>query len=475
MLDRIEQLCTGISRFLSDRVEEGIDDYRVFYGTSFSLLYFKMRNELSPSLSEKLIRLIDSADRSDPEFHWEFCNYALLHYEALGGVGISPLIEDLHFKGTPCTNWSLLRACSKLLGQTDDAYLEVAKVMALLRKNQLPSGLITDDLGVNSFQYHCFSASLCAEIYELTDDPEFLDRFEYAVDFIRNFILPNGDTLYIGRGQEQSFGYGTLIFILSKWYAYSSDATVLSDIDSVLKFVEEKVRKDGSLPLIFNGVEREIPKVVNMNDPQFVGWYPYNNFYDYLPFLAVYLERTRQILSKCDLSKFASSQQQDFIDSQFMKVVMPNYISVVGKPGGYWSNDLNLPYIYSFKKRRAITPFFGGEQFQHSLYHYGSLPLPTWKKFSFRRKLKSIRYKNTFICFSLFGIYISHYQYFDERVRVRDLVLSPFPFKSNFLFHKGQRILSKSPLLPLGHEYSGAGELERFRGGRINQIDYMVS
>lgn len=57
-----------------------------------------------------------------------------------------------------------------------------SKVSSIYYPRQLPSGLIFDDPGVKSFQYHCFSACLLGEIYRMTDD-ERVGRETHSLSF----------------------------------------------------------------------------------------------------------------------------------------------------------------------------------------------------------------------------------------------------------------------------------------------------
>ena len=133
----------------------------------------------------------------------------------------------------------------------------------IINKYQLKSGFILDKNDDKSFQYHCFSMAMIAEIYEETRDIYFKNSFLKGVNFIRNFILASGETLYIGRGQNQSFGYGALIYILSLGYKYTDDKTLLGDLEKVSQFLIQFKQDDGSFPLIMNEVKSNIPNIEN--------------------------------------------------------------------------------------------------------------------------------------------------------------------------------------------------------------------
>ena len=197
---------------------------RQFYGATYTLALFHGAEDYY-ALRKILLKQYSGMDKSNPEFHWEFNNYALQEISianasaGIDDVEVDELLLPLQFKGTPCTNWTLLRCLVKLRNG------DMSPIIACKEKlhaMQGVNGLIMDDKGVKSFQYHCFSTALVYEIYESTKDAYFLNVFKNAVVFIRNFILPSGETLIIGRGQNQSFGYGSLVFVLCKYLQYLS-------------------------------------------------------------------------------------------------------------------------------------------------------------------------------------------------------------------------------------------------------------
>ena len=66
----------------------------------------------------------------------------------------------------------------KIVNQINDDY----------KKDYGTSISVKDEKPVKSFQYHCFSSSMIAEIYSKTNDGYFLNSFLKSVDFIRKFI-----------------------------------------------------------------------------------------------------------------------------------------------------------------------------------------------------------------------------------------------------------------------------------------------
>ena len=66
---------------------------------------------------------------------------------------------------------------------------------------------------------------------------------------------------------------------------------------------------------------------VDLNDVKFSGWYQYNNYFDYLPFLAVFLKKSSLILDKlsykCDEKnlKQISYIDNSFTEKLFLKII----------------------------------------------------------------------------------------------------------------------------------------------------------
>ena len=71
---------------------------------------------LSDAERQQLIDLYFKHDFSDPQFHWEFNQYALRNYLKTSTEDrIKQHLAQARYKGTPCANWSLLRFSTQLL------------------------------------------------------------------------------------------------------------------------------------------------------------------------------------------------------------------------------------------------------------------------------------------------------------------------------------------------------------------------
>ncbi len=431
-MKKIESIIDKSSNYLLSIIKSGdFKKFRSFYGDSFCLSLLKREYKLTAEVKTALLNRYNSLDKSDPEFHFEFNNYALID-SFCEDDEIRNEIFPLKFKNTPCTNWTLLRNCTKLMIDKNDekAFLEVKNKIKYTQKK---SGFILDDPGVKSFQYHCFSAAMIGDIYKSTKDDYFLKSFDKAVSFIRHFILQNGKALHIGRGQEQTFGYGALVYILALSYEFHRDNSCLADIKKILGLLESEQRSDGSLPLVIGSQEPHPAYLVSMNDEKYSGWYPYNNFFDYLPFMTFFLSKSKEILKKVKVEKIEGSilKEVSYSDEDFLKIVKDNYIAIISRPGGYWTNDQIVPLIYS--QGNCLTPVCGGEQFQNSLYEEKSLGLPfmSISKLSLRYRCKSFFYKNTLIVMAPLGLFIRRYKFNSNSIEMIDKTFSLLPFKNS--------------------------------------------
>ena len=454
-----EGIATYLKEYLSCR--NGFDS-RTFYGESFTLALLTQIGQLGPDMEEKLVRAYKNKDHGDPEFHWEFNHYGMTEADRLQ----PPLI----FKNTRCTNWTLLRSNVRI-AKSIDADDGTREAVDKIRKMQKISGFIIDDPGVRSFQYHCFSAAMIYEIYQKTKNELFLDSFLRAVFFIRHFILPNGDTLYVGRGQQQSFGYASLIYILCAFYAKTKDRSVLGDLFLVTKYLLQHARHDGSLPLVLGGGPEPLPHHDTPHrDRNYPGWYAYNNYFDYLPFAGLFLKKAADLLSDAPLNSPIFFKQESYRDSDFLKEVSGETVAVVARTGGYWTNDLPVPYVYS--GGRVRTPCYGGEQFGNSIYSIRGIPLPVGgRNISMRRRAISFFVGKTLVVVSPIGILFRSYELNERKIILHQRIFSPFRLRDRFLFeNNGPIIRSEYPLFDAGEEYSVKGLLRAYEAEHVGDI-----
>jgi len=464
MQHKTKELVDSISIFIINWLKRRDSfECRSFYGESFSLALLQRVDKLNTEVKNTLMSSYKGLNKLDSQFHWEFNNYAFLdYYKISNDESVKKFLDPLKFKNTPCTNWTLLRSSARLMAGID-IELGIKEAKMKIKKFQLSSGLVLDDPGVKSFQYHCFSIGMIGEIYEQTEDEYFKKSFLKGIEFIRHFILSNGEALYIGRGQNQSFGYGALIYILSLAYKFTNDKTLLGDIDKVTDFLIQHQREDGSFPLVMNGVEKSIPKVIDIQNEEFVGWYPYNNYFDYLPFMGFFIAKAHKILKGLNIEDVQYKKQQKYRDSNFIKVVKPNYEAVISKCGGYWTNDMPIPYVISNGKN--LTPCYGGEQFQTSLYSLEGIALPYCDKLKKSIRWRSISFFNDDILWiiSPLGIMKREFIFEEDYIDIRTEIYSFFNCKHIYLLlNNNKEVYINGDSFDFdGYEYSASGRLKK--------------
>jgi hypothetical protein len=179
--------------------------------------------------------------------------------------------------------------------------------------------------------------------------------------------------LYIGRGQQQIFGYGALLYFLAAQAAAGNQAAA-GQLEQVWSFVRPFQRKDGRFPLVLRTGESGYPKTVDTHDPRWLGWYGYNNLFDYLPFLGVMLARAGQVKNETSPASAPHHQQPVDLTPQFAFVRQPKWQMTLSAPGGALSQDQPMPYLCLH--RQSILPCFGGEEGNDQPYQLTTLPLP---------------------------------------------------------------------------------------------------
>ena len=143
--------------------------YRNFYGYTFlALSFFNNKKIINFCLKE-----YKKINKNNPNFHYEFNNYALLSlnndiklpHDLLSEVSK----ENIKFRDNNVSNWFLLKHLSilKFDKSNFDSLNSIKNRIKLFQDNDW---LIWDDYNNKSFQYHCFSSALIEEVYNITND-----------------------------------------------------------------------------------------------------------------------------------------------------------------------------------------------------------------------------------------------------------------------------------------------------------------
>ncbi len=378
-LTRYEDAARGVAAYLASRQQPmGAFPGPDHYGVAASLWLW---SHFGAEFSEHAERAVGRLTASPPDSHGEFNAYALLGCrERLGSDRIAPLLRGVRFGHRHSANWMLLRAVCRVRNGSVTSALQ-AKLearTALLRHMRF--GFIADRPGVRSFAYHAFFGALLADLWRKT-------RWRWAglaatraARFISPFVLPNGDALYLGRGQEQVFGYGALLYLLEAAAQMTGEAALRAAAARAFGHLMSFQRPDGSFPLVLNGDEPPEPWAWESRP----GWYSYNRYADYLPFLG------------CMLMKAAApgmprlEEDADARDARypgFRIHVEERYTAVLARPGGASTNDLAFPYVCV--DGVSLFPCYGSERAappEAMPFPYGALA--DGRRYSFRDRLR---------------------------------------------------------------------------------------
>jgi hypothetical protein len=211
-------------------------------------------------------------------------------------------------------------------------------------------GFIADRGGVRSFAYHCFCGALLADLWQRRGYRWAAVAAAQAAEFISRFVLPNGDTLYVGRGQEQIFGYGALLYLLEAAGEITGNADFREHANRVFGYLLSFQRDDGSLPLVLREGEEPEP----WTDEPRPGWYSYNRYADYLPFLGCMLLKAAEPMMPLYGAAPSPGQHPDFSMHREAE-----FVAVLSRPGGAATNDLAFPYVCI--DGISLLPCYGAE------------------------------------------------------------------------------------------------------------------
>lgn len=304
-----------------------------------------------------------------PTSHTEFSIYALLECrQRLGARPVDSLLRRMRFGRRHSANWMLLRAvCRSQSGPFFSPTLATLEARIALARSAR-RGLICDRPGVRSFAYHAFCGALLAELWRHRRAQWAARAAVRAALFLAPFVLPNGDTLYVGRGQQQIFGYGALVYL----FEAAAQMTGRADLGDLAERVFERLlryqRADGSLPLVLREGEPAEPWQPDVLRP---GWYTYSRYADYLPFLGLMLLRAADpdLGHAGDVGPLAPHPCFRLWDEG-------RYVAAIARPNGASTNDLAFPYVWL--DGESLFPCYGAEGAQsqpeaHPL-PYGAIP-----------------------------------------------------------------------------------------------------
>lgn len=348
--ERYRAAARAIGRYLAERQRRdggfpGPDGY----GVGCSLWLWSC---FGVEFARQLDRAWQRLKADPPKTHGEFNVYALLHCrERLGAGPVDALLRRLRFGRRHSANWMLLRSvCRARQGPFLSAGRSRAEARAVLLR-YARRGLICDRPNVRSFAYHAFCGALLADLWRDCRSLWIGKAAVRAARFVAPFVLPNGDALYVGRGQEQIFGYGALLYLLEAGAQLTGERSFEELAERVTRRVLRFQRRDGSLPLVLREGEEAEPWLPDASRP---GWYSYNRYADYLPFLGCMLLKAAEI----DLPP-VESVEPPAESPHFLMHEGGAYTAVVALPGGAATNDLPFPYVCV--DGESVFPCYGTE------------------------------------------------------------------------------------------------------------------
>jgi len=378
----------SIASFLAvSQKSDGNFPTKTYYGEAYAVSLWnsygeKYANEVHQSLDAiSNWESLDGTLQKNERFIWEFVVHALTD-PLIGPVDDPDLIE--RWKECPhmVTNYRLMRYISRL--RTGRQSKRSSVIKALWTTFHPPSsgkkwpddrsGFIKDRHQDYSIQYHAFSASLLFDIWRNASSKAILKRFIRAAEILRELQLPNGDIIFAGRGQRQTFGHASAIFVFSAAYSVTNEERYLTAAERSWSYMAEYQREDGSYPLVLNTNEPDFPTgKPDITKPGLFGWYEYNDFFDYLPFAGWMLRRSAMVLANKPES-IIKSPKHILPTPQFDRVDCDNYSAVLSRPYAHRNNGLPLPRICF--KNESVTPCGGGEQYTPSIYDSRAISLP---------------------------------------------------------------------------------------------------
>ena len=256
----------------------------------------------SPETLEKIKTAIDFHVRTSPDeylfqdeyYHWDFQNIAFLQVYSRLASRLDPATRKLWKKkikrlrestNNPLTNWLCMRTFNALLRMQlfwNPKYtIQYHWLLENVRWTKDKDGCFEDEPGKSrSVQYHLYTVALLHRMYRLKRNKALLKEFLEGLNYFIQFIDPDGSYQYIGRGQEQIFGYGLAIYVLEAaiiedpWNAAIYQTHLDTVWNHLLSFFQ-----DTHFPLTLN----------RRKDEEGFGWFDYNYLTVYNAFLGVWL------------------------------------------------------------------------------------------------------------------------------------------------------------------------------------------
>ena len=280
------EIANKILIFLEELIKNNVyEKYEVTWGYAFNYLSaLNLEYNKNSILIKSSISKLLQENTKDKNYPWEFVVFALRESYKISKIKLHHPANNLKKKGTKVLNWQLLNLLNKInfkkFGFFDKLYLKF-----LIKLFQRKDGLFMDQIGTRSLQYHNFSLFILLKMLENKKNLRFLEKsIHKGIKLSRSLIYEDGTANFIGRGQEQIFGYGSLIGAL-KIYSNIFNEDTEEDLSKIINKIKNFQGDDGFIPLVLRSINPE-KHLHNYNSDRPPGWYSYNTELDYLPFLA---------------------------------------------------------------------------------------------------------------------------------------------------------------------------------------------
>ncbi|MFQ5636733.1 MAG: hypothetical protein ACE5IR_01900 [bacterium] len=288
----------------------------------------------------------DEYELSSWMYHWDFQNYALIECYCRLQSHLDTQTRQNWEKSlmtwranhrNKLTNWAAMRSLAylqrhQLFGAFSD-YCLYRWNERVAYHNQHKNGCIDDELNVSRpIQYHIYSVALLHRLFLLTGKERFARRFLRGVDFFVDFVDPDGDFNYWGRGQEQIFGCGPAVYALLAAAHMSGDQRYKKIAENIFDYLSQ-FKVDNHFPLVLN----------RQDDAKRFGWYDYHHTTVYNAFLAVWLGLAHELPGPQGTHNGVTQERMQVRDTgDFAFLKNQNFYVAIGKGLPHYSTEAGL-------------------------------------------------------------------------------------------------------------------------------------
>lgn len=303
----------------------------------------------------------------DYDYHWDFQNYAFLETYNLLEDALSEIEKRTWVRGLKGyqentrnrhTNWIAMRSYSALqrsrLFHSVFDNIRFRNRLSRVIQAKKKDGCYDDFPDVSRpIQYHVFTVVLLHRIYLIKPTKKLRQHILSGIYYFCKFIDPDGCFNYLGRGQEQIFGYGIALYVLEAAKLLEPDKKEYFEfsVTRIWNYLS-RFKTNDHFPLVLN----------NRKDEEKFGWYDYHHTTVYNAFLGVWLGLS--FLLREEVSGSARYRENYFCyfkPSQMISVSKDEYfIAFSGGKKSYLTEVGLTPLHIWFKEMGAVFSCPGG-------------------------------------------------------------------------------------------------------------------